>query len=80
MAAIHIRNNRSEQRLAPYSTNHIKDIPKLREFLTGIKPRLLLRNIPKDLTQVIICSGKSIIPFEFPFENFNFAIFESALD
>ena len=54
MAAIHIRNNRSEQRLAPYSTNHIKDIPKLREFLTGIKPRLLLRNIPKDLTQVII--------------------------
>ena len=53
MAAIHIRNNRSEQRLAPYSTNHIKDIPKLREFLTGIKPRLLLRNIPKDLTQVI---------------------------
>ena len=54
MAAIHIRNNRSEQRLAPYSTNHIKDIPKLRGFLTGIKPRLLLRNIPKDLTQVII--------------------------
>jgi len=51
MAAIHIRSNRSEQRLAPYSTNHIKDIPKLREFLTGIKPRLLLRNIPKDLTQ-----------------------------
>ena len=49
--AMHIRNR--DARAAPYPPSHVRETPELTEFLTGIRPRLLLRNIPKDITQVI---------------------------
>merc|ERR1712113_538975 len=47
--AVHMRKN-SNNRATPYQAS-ISNIPELKQFLTGIKPRLLLRNIPKDSTQ-----------------------------
>ena len=41
-------------RVHPYaSKNHkIQNIPELKQFLEGIKPRLLLRNLPVECSQV----------------------------
>jgi hypothetical protein len=47
------RKSRSSHRPAPYALNvKVKNIENLKEALTQREPRLLIRNIPKDCTQV----------------------------
>ena len=50
-----IRGLHAKTRPAPYTLNEmhkIKQIPQLKETLHGSLPRMLLRNLPKDCTQV----------------------------
>ena len=50
-----IRGLHTKSRPAPYTLNEtykIKEIPQLKETLSGNLPRMLLRNLPKDCTQV----------------------------
>ena len=53
MSTVERKSRGQSHRPAPYSMNvKVKNIDNLKEALTKREPRLLIRNIPKDCTQV----------------------------